>query len=62
MVKESQYYISRKGKMGTRVHVKTVICIITVYLENTSQTRKLEIYIYYKTVFCIVCNLLFESC
>ena len=62
MVKESQYYISRKGKMGTRVYVKTVICIITVCLENTSQTRKLEIYIYYKTVFCIVCNLLFKSC
>ena len=58
MVKESLYYISRKGKMGTRVYVKTVICIIIGYFLIYIYYK----FIYYKTVFCIICNLLFESC
>ena len=58
MVKESLYYISRKGKMGTRVYVKTVICIIIVYVLIYIYYK----FIYYKTIFCIMCNLLFESC
>ena len=58
MVKESQYYISRKGKMETRLYVKTVICIIMVYFLIYIYYK----FIYYKTVFCIICNLLFGSC